>query len=351
MNAHDAARDDWAALVAAAPSPFITQTPEWMDCLVELGDYIDVSRQYRFSDGRQAVLPLARRSRPSRGLALYHSLPPAWGFAGLVGDDPRREDLELVLDDLAALGAASVTVRPSPFVSEAWDAAAPASVRRAARTTHIVDLADGFEAIWLGRVKGSTRTRVRRAEREGVVVEQDATGAYIDAFYDLYVGWLRNRARRRRLPLPVATALGRRREPRRKFEVVAQAFPQACTTWVALLNDRPVASCIQLTYGDHSVYWRGYSNLQVAGPTRANYLLQKVMIEEAVNRGCRWHHLGESGGVESLMRFKAAFGADQHRSDAFHLDRVPIRGVRQVASRARSHVEAALARRSPTSAR
>jgi len=344
MTARPVRRDEWASIVDSDPDAFLTHTPRWMDCLVELGGYEDASRLYEMADGRRMVLPLARRTRLPGWLAVHHSLPATWGYSGLVGDPLHPADVAQVVDDLRALGGASVSIRPSPAASEVWDAGAPPSVGRSARATHLVDLRDGFESVWTNRIKTKTRTKVRRAERVGVVVERDNTGAYVDAFYDLYLGWLAERAERHNLPKRISVATGRHRELRRKFEVVAAAFPDNCITWIALIDDQPIASCIQLVHGAHSLYWRGFSDRTMAGKTKANYLLQKLMLEEAAERGCQCHHLGESGGVETLMQFKEAFGAVRHDYHVFTLERLPVNRAHDLATGWRSQVESRLSR-------
>ncbi|MGH2909670.1 MAG: hypothetical protein ACRDK8_10280, partial [Solirubrobacteraceae bacterium] len=62
----------------------------------------------------------------------------------------------------------------------------------------------------------------------------------------------------------------------------------------------------------------------LAGPTRANYLLHSLAIEEACAAGCRHYHMGETGESESLAQFKTRFGARPHRYAQYHLERVPV---------------------------
>jgi lipid II:glycine glycyltransferase (peptidoglycan interpeptide bridge formation enzyme) len=155
-------------------------------------------------------------------------------------------------------------------------------------------------------------------------VECASGGKPISVFYDLYIRWLEQRARQRRIPISLARWLGRRREPLRRFEAVAQAFGDACRIWVARLEGQPVAASILLIFGANAVYWRNASDKESAGSTRANDLLQRLMIGDACTAGCRYYHMGESGGVDSLMHFKSRFGAVAYRYFEYYKERLPF---------------------------
>jgi hypothetical protein len=83
---------------------------------------------------------------------------------------------------------------------------------------------------------------------------------------------------------------------------------------VARLQGVPVAGAIQLNRGDHSIVWRSFTDRGGMGSVPVNYLLHRHMIEHACRRGSRFYHLGESGGVESLVHFKERFGAHAYAS-------------------------------------
>lgn len=62
---------------------------------------------------------------------------------------------------------------------------------------------------------------------------------------------------------------------------------------------------------------------ELAGPTRASILLQKLAIENACKAGCHYYHMGQTGS-ESLARFKAQFGAIPYSYPEFYLERWPL---------------------------
>ena len=63
---------------------------------------------------------------------------------------------------------------------------------------------------------------------------------------------------------------------------------------------------------------------ELAAPTRANFLLHRLAIEDACVSGCRAYHMGESGTSSGLARFKEEFGAVPHRYAEYQLERLPL---------------------------
>ena len=49
--------------------------------------------------------------------------------------------------------------------------------------------------------------------------------------------------------------------------------------------------------------------------------------------GCRSYHMGESGGVETLERFKALFGAKAYSYAEYVHERLPITAAREAAEK------------------
>jgi len=322
-----APREVWQELLQADANTLVYQTPTWLDCICAMGGYQDASRLYELPSGRRLVLPMARRHLP-QPLTTTASLPHGWGMGGLIASGTVQvEDVAAVFADLARGSALRTSIRPNPLTATTWATARPPKAITVPHVTHMLDLEGGFEQVWSNRFKPDTRYGVRKAERTGLVVECDTSGKLVPVFYDLYLRWVDRRAEERRVPLPIARWTGRRREPLRKFQLVAQAFGDACRIWVARLDGQPAAAAIQLVHSAAAIYWRSASDKELAGPTRANDLLQRLMIEDACRAGCRYYHMGESGGVASLMHFKSRFGAREYHYDEYYLERLPISSV------------------------
>jgi hypothetical protein len=319
-----APRDVWEVLLTSDPKALATQTPAWTDCMCMTGDYADASRMYELPGGRRLVLPMVRRRHLPGLVAGDASFPPAWGMGGIVAPGGTQlADAAAVFTDLTARGGVRTSLRPNPLDADTWSATRPPGVVVIPRLAHVLPLEGGFDRVWTKRFKGSARTDVRTAERSGLTVERDTSGRLIPVLYELYERSLDRWADQSHEPRALARWRGHRRDPRRKFELMAQALGEACRIWVAWSDGRPAAAILVLQ-GMNATYSRGMMDKELAGPLRANYLLHRLAIEEACAAGCGHYHLGESGGSAPLSQFKARFGARPYAYAEYHIERLPI---------------------------
>jgi lipid II:glycine glycyltransferase (peptidoglycan interpeptide bridge formation enzyme) len=194
------------------------------------------------------------------------------------------------------------------------------------RLAHVLSLDGGFGRVWAKRFAGTARTAVRKAERSGLTVECDTTGRLVPVVYELFERSLDRWARQQHEPRPLARWRGRRRDPVHKFGLIARALGEACRIWVAWRGGQPAAA-ILVMQGTNANYTRGMMDKEVAGPTRANYLLHQLAIEEACEAGCRHYNMGESGSSASLAQFKTRFGARPCPYAEFHIERLPVTAI------------------------
>jgi Acetyltransferase (GNAT) domain len=322
-----APREVWQEVLKADAQTLVFQTPAWLDCICALGGYEDASRLYETPGGRRLVLPMVRRKGLPEALTSQASLPLGWGIGGLVAPGPiEAEDVAAVFADLAGRAVLRTSLRPNPLDAQVWAAARPPGVIAVPRLAHVLDLEGGFERVWAKRFASETRTAVRKAERSGLVVACDTSGRLVPDFYDLFRLSIDRWARRQHEPRPLARWRGRRRDPLRKFQLVAQALGAASRLWVAWHDGRPAAAILVLQ-GANASYTRGVMDKELAGPTQANVLLHRLAIEEACRAGCRYYHMGESGPSPSLAQFKRRFGANAYGYAEYRLERLPITSV------------------------
>ncbi len=321
-----APRDAWRQVLENNADATVFQTPEWTDCMTAVGGYEDASRLYETSDGRLILMPMGRW-RPAWSPSVFEaSMPHGWEYGGLLSNGPiTAHDLMEVVADLKRRPFASTLVLPSPLTSDVWSAARGSSGLKATwLTEHILDLEGGFDSVWSARWSSATRTKVRKAEKSGISVECDTTGRLIPTYCAVEDIWLEQRAKERHLPVSLVKWAGRRRDPRKKMQALAQALGGSFLTWVAWFEGRPIAAAIQLLYGRHAHYWRSASVKRFTRSTRANDLLQRFMVERACQAGCRYYHMGQSGGVASLEHFKERFGGVPYRFAEYYVERVPV---------------------------
>jgi hypothetical protein len=328
-----APRENWQAVLASDPKALVFQTPEWMDCVCRFGPYEDVSRLYELPGGRRLVLPIVRRRNRPRLLSSEASLPATWDPGGIVATGGvRAEDVIAVLNDLADRPPLRMSLRPGSLDAGAWALARPPGAVVVPRLAHVLELEGGFERVWKKRFTGRARTAVRKAERSGLTVERDTSGRLVPVAYELFERSIDRWASQHHEPLALARWRHRHRDPIRKFELIAEALGEACRTWVAWRGTKPAAAMLVLQAGNAS-YVRGMMDKDLAGPTCANYLLQRLAIEEACEAGCRYYDMGETGGSDSLALFKTSFGARACPYAEYHIERLPITALDRHARR------------------
>ncbi len=330
-------RDVWNEAFAADPLAMPFQAPRWVDVITGDRRYEDASRCYDLGDGRVGVLPMVSRRFPT-GSRVEASYPLDWEAGGLIAPGGvRRSDAELVFADLQASGALRISLRPNPLTAQVWSAARPPGIATVDRLAHVLDLSGGFETVWTKRFAGSARTDVRKAEKSGLTVERDTTGRLIPVFFELYDRSLNRWAGENRAQQALARWQAHRREPMSKLQRIALGLGEGCSVWVAWHRGEAAASLI-LIHGLSTSNIKAAMDKELAGPTRANYLLHMLAIEEACELGCRYYHMGDSGTSKALAHFKTRFGAAPHPYAEFHVEALPItrldRALRGAAKRA-----------------
>lgn len=319
-----APREVWEETLASDSTALVSQSPAWLDCLCASGGYEDASRLYELPAGRRLLLPMVRRGYGEGLLAIEASFPPSWGTGGVIASGGVcAEDLAAVFADLAGRRVMRASIRPNPVLNAAWAKVSPPWAANVPRLAHVLDLEGGFGRVWGQRFTGSARRAVRKAEGAGLTVECDTTGRRMTEFYELFERSLERWARQQHEPAALARWRGHRRDPLRKLQVIAARLADRCRVWVAWRAGE-LAAAIVVLQDANANYTRGAMDKELAGPTRANYLLQQLAIEQACEAGCRHYHMGESGTSASMAQFKTRFGARPFPYAEYHLERLPL---------------------------
>lgn len=328
-----APRDVWVKVLESDPMAFVYQTPVGIDAICSQGKLEDASRMYEFADGRQIILPLYR----SQGLPRWLSVERSTTIGSLVSPGPvRPEELQAIFADLEARSVLRTIISPTSLSGDVWEQAAPPGIGRFQRTGHVLDLDGGFETVWEKRFNGQARRAVRKALKSGVEVECDRGARLMPVLHDLLRQSVDRWARQRHEPRLMARFRARFSQPRHAMQTIAETLGDCCHIWVARVDGKPAAVIVVLQ-GRNAHYTRGAMDMDLAGPTRAAFLLQKLAIEAACNAGCRYYNMGETGASEGLARFKSHFGAEPYVYSEYHIERLPIlrieKGLRSLAKK------------------
>ncbi len=171
----------------------------------------------------------------------------------------------------------------------AWSALAQATTRA---RTHLVPLEPGIEPL-RSRLRRETRKGFRKAQREGVRIEEDA--AALPAVYALYRAQATRWSVRRPYPLAFAERI--------------LAHPSGfARLLVARREGEILAGVLCLSGGGECFLWWSGS-AQASRAALAFPLLLWSGIERAAARGERRVNLGASAGRAGIERFKESLGA------------------------------------------
>ena len=324
-----APRDLWRNAIAADPNALLSHTPEWLDTICAVGGWTDASRLYVWPSGRQLVLPMVGK-RIGGFTVSEDSFPHGWGFGGLVGADVGASEAADVLADLAARNVLGQHIFPNCLQGDAWRQAVSAgagSARASSCNAHAVDLDGGIDAVWR-RFSDNARRGIRKAEKQSLEIECDTTGRLLGEFDDLWQLSVRRWAAQRQEPVWLRRIRGRRLDPQRRWQQMSERIPGGVAIWVARHGGEPVAA-ITVLRGPNDHYTRGAMHKELAGPTRANFLLQWLAIQDACRRGARWYQMGRSGfDGDPVGRFKENFGARAYTFPELRSDMPPIGSLR-----------------------
>ena len=333
-----APRDVWRDLLSRDPAALFFHSPDWVDRACADGGYEDVSRLYETRQGRLLVLPLLRRNYLGGVLSRQGSLPPGWGTGGVLSDGPLSpSDVSAVFADLQSDRRVLRTlVQTGPRAGSVWDVGAPPGVKPIFRRGHVLQLGSGFDRVWSKNFAGTARTAVRKAEKAGVEVAHDMTGALIPEFLALRRISVERWARQQHEPLALARWRSGRRDPAGRLQAMSDAVPGGFHLYLARHEGRAVAGIVVLRARAAS-YIQGAMDKELAGPVRANYLLHRLAIEDACLSGCTFYDFGETGNSSQLAQFKTRFGAEPTHYSDYLIEPLPFsyagRAVRTVVKR------------------
>ena len=278
-------------------------------CAQAYPEYTGRLLQAVYTDGARTLFPgvVARRRLPV--LNAFLAMPLGWEgtpipLAGEVTADRVRRFFECV-GGIGALHISGGLAGSPPPVGEVDQ-----------RTTHVLDLSPGFDALWAGRFTGKNRNTCRKAENSGVTVVRMDGDAAADRYYALYADATRDWG----LPSPPY--------PHALFRALAATAH--AEFWLGVLDDAVVAGAVLLVGSEDVFYWSGAMARTAAGLSPSNLVLREA-IRSACERGFRAMDFGGSDGLPGVRRFKESFGAEARPYRAVRLRTLGNRLVETVA--------------------
>jgi hypothetical protein len=233
----------------------------------------------------RGVLPLFHVSTPLLGTTV--TTTPG----GLCAQDEQAAAVLLThaRQCAAVAGARRLVIHDS---RRAWDGLAA----RAIHETRILDLSPGHDAVWQG-LDRNVRRQVRMAERNGVTVEIDRTGARVGDFYHVISRFMQGTG------TPVYSL--------RFLEDVICTFPNGVHLAVAYYDGKPVGAYFQLSLGK-TLYGLWGATLPAALSLRTVYAVYWAILADAMKAGLHALDMGRSPAGSNAARYKAQWGGCSH---------------------------------------
>ncbi len=300
---------EWNWYVDAAPAPDIYFRAEYA-CIYEQAYTPAVDAMF----GGEAILvvcgtkddfaamPFMKRKIPGTGL---YDLASPYGYTGplIKAENPaaRVAELYAALDRYARTHEiVSAFVRFSPILNNHHLEQNPERIN----TTVIVDLHKTGQELVMEMDK-KARTAMRKAQREGVVVETVRCGSRSEkeqrAVHDLTLLYIASMRKRNAAPHYFF--------PQKFFENSVEMLGKQAVIFVARYHDQPISAALFM-------HWYGNMHYHFAciDPEYQRLYPTNLLLMEAAmwgkNNGCTLLHLGggsSSSEQDSLFRFKAAF--------------------------------------------
>ncbi len=299
---------DWDARVSLHPHPSFFHSAAWARVLESTYGFKPVYFARDEPDHGRTLWPLMEVESwltGRRGVALPFTddCAPLWR-----GPDAGRDLVKSVIEFGRGRGWKHVEFRGG---TELFEGVTPSLSFHG----HILDLS-GDEAVRFARLESSVRRAIRKAEKEGVVVEVHRSLEAVEAFYALHCA---TRKKHGAPPQPFAF-----------FRNIHEHVLARNLGMVALAKyqGNPIAANMYFQAGSEAIYKFGASAERFLHLRGSNLVMWEALKWHARN-GARTMNLGRTSlANEGLRRFKLGWGGAEHRIDYFKHDLQTNRYVR-----------------------
>jgi hypothetical protein len=184
-----------------------------------------------------------------------------------------------------------------PFVNEFN--VAPPEKKAILKKTLVIDLEKSLDAIWQEEIKGKRRNMIRKAQKQGIVIEPVTRVSDLERFYSLYLQSSKKYARQ---PLRLDF-----------FRTMLFDFTHVrLDIYMAFRQGRQLANVCIISDKNYSIYWLGNQANAFINSGQGE-LLQWHAIQEMKGKGCKYYDLCyiEKEELPDIYRFKRGFSNNE----------------------------------------
>jgi hypothetical protein len=298
-----ASTTEWDSAWSGCPYATFYHSRKWFDLWCDYnGELTPEPVVIKFSDGKKAIIPLARKTA-YKGIVSTLISSPAGTYGGWISSDVLEvHHACLLVDYLLSRKSIRWRINPvdinSPVFSLTGTATGMSGTGMSNISmdyTHVVDTTVGFDAVEAAISKSNLRS-VRRAFRLGIGVfearSEKEWADYFDIYGDTLKRWGENAASSYRSSL---------------FERIRRIGSPSVQLRLAVYKNRPIAGVLFLKSPTHVSIWHAATRTDSLHLNPFS-ILAYFALEEACRTGKTWFDFNPSGGHGAVARNKERFG-------------------------------------------
>lgn len=295
VNLRPAAAGEWHESLQSGSADYaLAHTFAFGEAIAKVyPEYAFTPQIAEFSDGVRALWPLVKQDSKLKFLRQYEAMPPSLNgmpiaTQGALSSEHCAALLKTLGADRMQLNGGVLDSAPLRLPAGDWEIKD--------LETHVLDVREGWDAVWQSKFNDKVRNQCRTAWKKGVEVKVAGSTADFETYYEIYADSTRR------------WGYAKPPYPPELFAAFASLNGRGVELKLGIVNGQAIAG-IMLLHGRRStLYWSGAMLKEFASYSANNGLLE-VAIREACERGAANFDFGASGELESVRKFKEQFGA------------------------------------------
>jgi hypothetical protein len=292
----------WNQVISRSEYATFFHTPAWAHIIVETYPHFYIATKgFVLDDGTVAIVPLVAAAERNGFFKWCESMFPG-GYGGAVAERNLTQiEVDYIFQHLTDAQTAYIHVMGNPYARQSL----PPGYNQSPSYTHVLDLAEGFDAVFRNCSKGH-RYSAGKAKKTGIQVGVAET----EEEYRLYYYQVYQDALNRWGDGTLVTY------PYRLFEQIWLHRSESMKLWVAKLDGEMISGSLNFYYNRLVIAWhattrKGYFSHR-PGP-----LLKMEIIRDACQRGFSYYDFSPSGGLKGVETYKEGFGAQKRGFDSY----------------------------------